>query len=87
MGRLEQLAGDVVHVHVIRRPEPTVVYLRPIQGLELVHVIDGGVKIEIEDGVAPAECGYPVEAGAESSLRLVLGHTADVPSLHVRGKS
>ena len=36
------------------------VYLRPIQGLELVHVIDGGVKIEIEDEVAPAERGYPV---------------------------
>ena len=36
------------------------VYLRPIQGLELVHVVDGGVKIEIEDEVAPAERGYPV---------------------------
>ena len=63
------------------------VYLRPIQGLELVHVIDGGWKIEEEGGVAPAERGYPVGAGAGSSLQLVLGRAAGTPSPHMVRRS
>ena len=50
-------------------------------------MIDGGVKIEMEGGVAPAERGYPVEAEAGSSLWLVLGRAAGTPLPHMVHRS